>query len=92
MINSPDPISLTDIRNLDLATTMRPGRVLAAGAGVSGRGVIAMPRDIGCPKAIIMDDSALDALVTADFPVRHVMTADARGELADIAAVVTSPG
>ena len=92
MINSPDPTNLTDIRNLDLVATVRSGRVLVAGAGVSGRGAIAMLKDIGCPEIVVVDDSALGALVAADFSVRHVTTADARDELADAVAIVTSPG
>ncbi|MDU4705030.1 MAG: Mur ligase family protein, partial [Corynebacterium sp.] len=92
MINSPDPTNLTDIRNLDLVATVRSGRVLVAGAGVSGRGAIAMLKDIGCPEVVVVDDSALGALVAADFSVRHVTTADARDELADAVAIVTSPG
>ena len=92
MINSPDPTNLTDIRNLDLVATVRSGRVLVAGAGVSGRGAIAMLKDIGCPEVVVVDDSALGALVAADFSVRHVTTADARDELADVVAIVTSPG
>ena len=92
MINSPDPTNLTDIRNLDLVATVRSGRVLVAGAGVSGRGAIAMLKDMGCPEVVVVDDSALGALVAADFSVRHVTTADARDELADAVAIVTSPG
>lgn len=92
MINSPDPTNPTDIRNLDLVATVRSGRVLVAGASVSGRGAIAMLQDIGCPEIIVVDDSALGELVAADFSISHVTTAEAPSLLDDVVAVVTSPG
>lgn len=92
MTNSPEQTNPTDIRNLDLVATVRSGRVLVAGAGVSGRGAIAMLKDIGCPEIVVVDDSQLGELIAADFSIAHTTTADAPAALSDAVAVVTSPG
>lgn len=92
MKNSPEPTDSIDIRNLDLVATVRAGRVLVAGAGVSGRGAIAMLKDMGCPEVVVVDDSPLGPTVAADFGIEHATTSQACSALSDVAAVVTSPG
>lgn len=89
-------------KNLDLLELVRSGRILVTGAGVSGRGAIAMLQDIGCTDIVLVDDNAAAAeKVAAEFGISTISTADAAELLnlatdaesdAAVAAIVTSPG
>ncbi|AKK09217.1 UDP-N-acetylmuramoyl-L-alanine--D-glutamate ligase [Corynebacterium testudinoris] len=64
------------------------GRVLVAGAGVSGRGCARLLADAGVD-TIVADDNA-QALSLIDVP--GITVAEARARLAEFSLVVTSPG
>lgn len=77
----------------DLTALVRSGRVLVAGAGVSGAGAVKMLADLGCPEIYLVDDSEQRGteLATAH-GIQWSDTNTAQELLADAAAVVTSPG
>lgn len=92
---SADTEALRSIAELDLLKLMRSGRILVTGAGVSGRGAVAMLQDIGCREIVLVDDNVATAeKVAADFGITTVTTTGA-AELVNsgsVAGIVTSPG
>ncbi|GAB2504247.1 UDP-N-acetylmuramoylalanine--D-glutamate ligase [Corynebacterium atrinae] len=64
------------------------GRVLVAGAGVSGRGCARLLADLGVD-TVVADDNT-EALALIDVP--GISVADARRRLSEFSLVVTSPG
>lgn len=93
-MTSPDSIKTMDTRTLDVVAVVRSGRVLVAGAGVSGRGAISMLQDLSCPEIVVVDDNASKGPeLASEFGIEWVTTASAAALLNDgTAAVVTSPG
>ena len=92
MTSSPEASATSSATNEELLAAVRAGRTLVCGAGVSGRGAIAMLRDLNCPEIVLVDDSPAGATLGAELKVRAVTTAAAEDLLADTTAVVTSPG
>ncbi|WP_448852559.1 UDP-N-acetylmuramoyl-L-alanine--D-glutamate ligase [Corynebacterium sp. 335C] len=71
----------------------RTGRVLVAGAGVSGAGIAAMLVDLGAPDVVVVDDAADRAADVAARCCGATATVDEALGLVDGAALVlTSPG
>lgn len=93
-MNTPDSIKTLNTRTLDVVAVVRSGRVLVAGAGVSGRGAIAMLQDLSCPEIVLVDDNDIKGPELAtEFGIEWVTTSSAADLLHDgTSAVVTSPG
>lgn len=78
---------------IDPVALARSGRVLVAGAGVSGAGISAMLADLGAADVIVVDDAAdRAAAVAARCGGATASVAEAMDLLPGTAIVLTSPG
>ncbi|WP_293954320.1 UDP-N-acetylmuramoyl-L-alanine--D-glutamate ligase [uncultured Corynebacterium sp.] len=68
------------------------GRILVAGAGVSGLGVAGMLHELGLEVVVADDNDTARHRLMELIEVRDISTAEARATLDDYSIVVTSPG
>lgn len=68
------------------------GRILVAGAGVSGLGIAGMLHELGLDVVVADDNDTARHRLMELIDVRDISTAEARAHLDDYSIVVTSPG